>query len=69
MLDILQVLLLIALAAVALALALGVFAMSRGGDFSRRWSNRLMRVRVAVQFVAIVLLAAVIFLRGGHPPH
>ena len=43
------------------ALALGVFSMARGGRFNARNSNRLMRLRVAVQFVA-VLLRAVAFL-------
>jgi len=67
MLAVLHILLLIALAAVALVLALGVFALSRGGDFGRKWSNRLMRVRVAVQFVAILLLAAAFWFQySGH---
>ena len=58
MLGFLHILLLLALAAVAIVLGLGVYSMSRGGDFSQRWSNRLMRVRVAVQFAALLLLAA-----------
>lgn len=58
MLDFLHILLAIALAAVASALGLGVYSMFRGGDFGRRWSNRLMRIRVALQFTAILVLAA-----------
>lgn len=39
------------------ALALGVLSMARGGRFNARNSNRLMRLRVAVQFVAVLLMA------------
>ncbi|MDX2236747.1 MAG: twin transmembrane helix small protein [Hyphomonadaceae bacterium] len=39
-------------------LCFGVFALFRGGDFGRSWSNRAMRMRVAAQFVAIVVLVA-----------
>ena len=58
MLDILHIMLGIALAAVATALALGVYSLFRGGEFGRKWSNRLMRIRVALQFTAILVLAA-----------
>lgn len=64
MLDILHVMLGIALVAVATALALGVYSMFRGGEFGRKWSNRLMRIRVALQFAAILVLAAALW--WGH---
>lgn len=40
-------------------LVVGVFSMGRGGSFNRRWSNKLMQLRVALQGAAILL--AVIF--------
>ena len=41
-------------------LCVGIYALFRGGDFGRSWSNRMMRLRVLAQFVAVlVLLAAV----------
>ncbi len=58
MLDMLHILLAIALAAVAATLGLGVYSLFRGGEFGRRWSNKLMRLRVALQFTAILILAA-----------
>ncbi len=55
----LNILLALALVAVAITLATGVYSLLRGGRFGRTWSNRLMRLRVALQFGAICLLAAV----------
>jgi Hypoxia induced protein conserved region len=63
---ILAVLLVLALGAVAVTLAFGFYALSRGGDFGRKWSNKLMRLRIMFQFVAIVLLAAIFWLSRRH---
>lgn len=46
------------LAAVFLILVGGVYALFRGGDFGRSWSNKLMRARVLFQFLVIVVLVA-----------
>ncbi len=48
----------LSLAAVALTLAFGIYTLFRGGDFGRSYSNKLMRLRVVLQFVAIVILVA-----------
>jgi formate hydrogenlyase subunit 4 len=40
------------------ALCFGIYALFKGGDFGRTWSNRAMRMRVAAQFVAIIVLLA-----------
>ncbi len=57
----------LALAAVVLTLFVGVFAMFRGGEFNRTWSNKLMRMRVALQFGAILIIVAAVALGGrGH---
>jgi membrane protein implicated in regulation of membrane protease activity len=50
------------LAAVTATLGMGFYALFRGGSFGRAWSNRLMRLRIALQFTAILVLAAAIFL-------
>ena len=52
----------IALGAVALVLVLGLFNMMRGGSPNR--SQQLMRWRVLLQFVAIVLTMATLFVMG-----
>ncbi len=37
------------------ALVLGLFSMAKGGAFSRKYGNRLMRARVMLQAAALVL--------------
>ncbi len=54
------------LGAVLLALALGLYALFRGGDFGRSWSNKLMRLRVLMQFIAVVVLVAAFYWRTKH---
>ena len=52
----------IAVAAVAIVLLLGLVNMMRGG--SPNTSQKLMRLRVLLQFVAIVVVMATIWLMG-----
>ena len=56
----------IALAAVAAILAAGLSTLWMGGDVQRRWSNRLMRYRVLAQFIAILVVLAVLYFVRGH---
>lgn len=56
----------ICLFAVLAVLFVGIYALFRGGDFGRSYSNKLMRLRVLLQFVAIcVLVAAFVWNRHG----
>jgi len=57
-----DILILVAIAAVTVTLGFGIFALFRGGEFGRTWSNRLMRLRVLLQFIALILLALGAFL-------
>ena len=50
----------LSLALVLIALGVGLFALFRGGDFGRSWSNKMMRLRVLAQFIAILVLVAVL---------
>jgi hypothetical protein len=52
----------IAIGAVAIVLLLGLLNMMRGG--SPNTSQRLMRLRVLLQFVAIVVIMATIWMMG-----
>ena len=52
-----------AIGAVAVVLVLGLVNMLRGG--SANTSQRLMRLRVILQFVAIVLIVIVLWWRNG----
>ncbi len=56
--PIFRILIPLALAAVALTLGVGIYALFRGGDFGRSYSNKLMRLRVLLQFSAILILVA-----------
>jgi hypothetical protein len=47
----------LSLIAVAASLGAGLVSMARGGDFATRWGNRLMRLRIASQAVAVALVA------------
>ena len=51
----------IALVAVFLTLCMGVYSLFRGGDFARSYSNKLMRLRVVLQFVAVLVLVAALW--------
>lgn len=57
----------VSLAAVLVTLGFGLYALFRGGDYGRSWSNKLMRLRVVLQFVAIVILVAAFWWRGHTP--
>ncbi|HWA00341.1 MAG TPA: twin transmembrane helix small protein [Caulobacterales bacterium] len=52
-----------ALLLVFVTLCFGIYALFRGGDFGRSWSNRAMRMRVVAQFVAILVLVAAMLVK------
>jgi len=54
----------IAVAAVVCVLLAGLYTLWVGGEISATWSNRLMRVRVLAQFIAILVIMAVLYLSG-----
>ena len=56
----------IAVAVVAGVLVLGLYTLWIGGDVSRNWSNRLMRIRVLAQFVAVLIILAVLYFSGRY---
>jgi hypothetical protein len=64
--DIFSYLIPAALIAVTVVLALGIFALFRGGDFGRSYSNKLMRLRVVAQAIAIAVLMGAVWWRTTH---
>jgi len=62
--TLLQVLLAITLFAVFVVLLTGVGGFIAGGEFNRKYANKLMRLRVISQGVAIALLFTLLVLRG-----
>ena len=44
------------LIAVGIVLILGIGTLFKGGETSKKYSNKLMQLRVLIQFVAIIVL-------------
>ncbi|WP_448190568.1 twin transmembrane helix small protein [Azospirillum sp. sgz301742] len=59
------ILMAIAMLALLASLLAGVFFMARGGEANRRYSNRLMRLRVGLQGLAIVLFILAIITQAS----
>jgi hypothetical protein len=59
----LNILLLIVMAAVLVVLATGLVSFVAGGEFNRKYANKLMRLRVATQALAVLILLALLLLK------
>mgnify|MGYP006157745465 FL=1 len=46
----------ILLGSVAIVLILGLYTLFKGGETSKKYSNKLMQLRVLLQFIAIIIL-------------
>jgi heme/copper-type cytochrome/quinol oxidase subunit 2 len=46
----------ILLGSVAVVLLLGIYTLFKGGDTSKKYSNKLMQLRVLLQFIAVIVL-------------
>lgn len=45
-------------------LMFGIGTFAKGGEFNRRNANKIMRWRLAMQFIAVVLITAYAWLRA-----
>ncbi len=64
--DIFDFLIPAGLIAVTIVLVMGLYALFRGGDFGRSWSNKMMRLRVLTQFCVVLILVAAVWWRTTH---
>ncbi len=65
--SIFNVLLGLTLVAVVGVLATGIVSFIAGGEFNRKYANKLMRARVATQALAVALLLLLFLMRTlGH---
>lgn len=55
----------IAALAVLVILMVGIGGFARGGEFNRKNANRIMRLRVAAQAVAVMLILLFVIVRGA----
>jgi hypothetical protein len=44
-----------------LVLFVGLFSMVRGGEFNKKYGNKLMRLRVLFQAIAIAIFALILY--------
>jgi len=51
----------ILLVSVVVVLILGIGTLFKGGDTSKKYSNKLMQLRVLLQFVAIIVLVCLAY--------
>ena len=56
----------IALGVVLVVLGLGLYVLWKGGATSATWSNRLMRIRVLAQAIAVAVIMAVLYFSQKH---
>jgi len=54
--QIFDILIIVAILAVTVTLGFGLYSLFRGGEYGRSHSNKLMRLRVGLQAVAVILL-------------
>ncbi len=50
--------------AVVVVLAIGIGGYARGGEFNRKYANRLMRLRILTQAIAVLLICLFVFMKG-----
>lgn len=51
--------------AVLAVLALGIGTFAKGGEFNRKYANKIMRLRLLLQFVAVILIMVFVYFRKG----
>ncbi|MDX1782434.1 MAG: twin transmembrane helix small protein [Thalassovita sp.] len=50
---------------VLVILMIGIGGFAKGGEFNRKYANKIMRLRIAAQFVAVLLILLFVWLRSG----
>lgn len=61
--DPLFIIVVLSVLAVVVVLMFGLGGFASGGAFNKRNSNKLMRLRIIMQFIAVVLIAGYVWLR------
>ena len=52
----------ITIAAVTLVLFTGIYGMLKGGKFNKQYSNKLIRLRILLQFLAITIIMIALYI-------
>lgn len=51
--------------AIVAVMGLGIFSMAKGGEFNKKYGNKIMQARVMLQGLAIAMLALAYFTSQG----
>ncbi|MBE1285933.1 MAG: twin transmembrane helix small protein [Rhodobacteraceae bacterium] len=62
--DPLFILVILATMAVLVVLMIGIGGFAKGGKFNQKYGNKMMRLRIIAQAVAVVLVLLYVYLRG-----
>lgn len=54
----------IAMAVVAIIMLIGIGGFGKGGEFNRKHANKIMRLRIIAQFIAVLLILLFVYLRS-----
>tara|TARA_R110002096_G_scaffold14582_2_gene50632 strand:- start:43907 stop:44107 length:201 start_codon:yes stop_codon:yes gene_type:complete len=65
LMDPLYILVVLAVLAVLIVLMIGLGGFTTGGEFNRKYANKIMRWRIILQAVAVALIVLFVYLRGG----
>ena len=60
--TVLPFVLIVSMVLALLMVVVGVIAMAKNGNFNKKHSNKLMRMRVLFQGIAVLVFAAIIYL-------
>lgn len=63
--DPLFYLVIIACGAVACILLFGIGTFGKGGEFNRKYANKIMRWRIGAQLIAVIFILALVYFRGN----
>jgi len=64
MANILNILIPIVIAGVFIVLCFGIYTLFKGGNVAKSYSNKLMRLRVLLQFIAVLLMMLGLYFAG-----
>ncbi|MDP5218135.1 twin transmembrane helix small protein [Ruegeria sp. 2205SS24-7] len=54
----------LAMAAVVVVLMIGIGGFAKGGQFNAKYGNKMMRLRLLFQFIAVCLVVLYVYLRN-----
>ena len=63
--DPLFILIILSMAVVLIILMVGIGGFGKGGEFNRKYANKIMRLRIIAQFLAVAIILLFVYLSGS----